>query len=166
MGTTTAIVFINEISTIKTRGPFVGACLTMMVVAPLGYTALCIVLPIQWLSLVLVGNHALVFLLQLLLPNSPQWLVRHSREEEARESLKKLRGAKYEGVNIEVEEMKQIIKARASLSQTSTWNALKDRTFKMPLASLSCVFICEACAGQETFLYFGPTIFSQVNSKS
>ena len=28
MGTTTAIVYINEISTIKTRGPFVGACLT------------------------------------------------------------------------------------------------------------------------------------------
>ena len=163
MGTTTAIVYINEISTIKTRGPFVGACLTMMVVATLGYTALCIVLPIQWLSLVLVGNHALVFLLQLLLPNSPQWLVRHSREEEACESLKKLRGSKYEGVNVEVDEIKQIIEARASLGEASTLNALKDRTFKMPLAALSCVFVCEACAGQETFLYFGPTIFAQVD---
>ena len=162
MGTTTAIVYINEISTIKTRGPFVGACLTMMVVATLGYTALCIVLPIQWLSLVLVGNHAIVFLLQLLLPNSPQWLVRHSREEEARESLRKLRGSKYKGVDIEVEEIKQIIEARASLAHTSTLNALKDRTFKMPLVTLSGVFMCEACAGQETFLYFGPTIFSQV----
>ena len=165
MGTTTAIIYISEISTIKTRGPFVGACLTMMVVATLGYTALCIILPIQWLSLVLVGNHSLVFLLQLLLPNSPQWLVRHSREEEAKESLAKLRGSKYEGVDVEVEEIKQIIEARASLAQTSTLKALKDRSFKMPLATLSCVLMNEACAGQETFLYFGPTIFSQVALK-
>ena len=163
LGATTAIIYTNEMSTIKTRGPIVGACLTSMVVATLGYTALCIVLPIQWLSLVVVGHHALVFLLQFLLPNSPQWLLRKSREDEACESLKKLRGQKYEGIDAEVEEMKQVIEARASLAQTSTLNALKDRTFKMPLAILSCVFVIEACAGQETFLYYGPTIFSQID---
>ena len=163
LGATTAIVYTNEMSTIKTRGPIVGGCLTSMVVATLGYTALCIILPIQWLSLVLVGHHALIFLLQLLLPNTPQWLVRKSREDEAYQSLKKLRGQKYEGIDAEVEEIKQVIEARASFAQTSTVNALKDRTFKMPLAILCCIFVIEACAGQETFLYYGPTIFSKID---
>ena len=163
LGGAATVVYANEISTIKTRGPFIGALMLAVMLAALGYTALCIVLPIQWLSLVVVGHHALVFLLQLLLPNSPQWLLRKSREDEACESLKKLRGQKYEGIDAEVEEMKQVIEARASLAQTSTLNALKDRTFKMPLAILSCVFVIEACAGQETFLYYGPTIFSQID---
>ena len=61
------------------------------------------------------------------------------------------------------EEIKQVIEAKASLAQTRTLNALKDRILKMPLAILSCVFVIQACAIRRRFLYCGPTIFSQID---
>ena len=63
------------------------------------------------------------------------------------------------------EEIKQVIEAKASLAQTRTLNALKDRIFKMPLAILSCVFVIQACAimSWRRFLYCGPTIFSKID---
>ena len=59
------------------------------------YTAITPLVPISLLSITLALHCLVVFLLILiLLPDSPQWLVRQGREEDARASLKKLRGAR------------------------------------------------------------------------
>ena len=69
-------VYLNEISTVKLRGPISGINMTSNVVGILFYTVLCIFLPIQWLSKALASHCLLVALLSLFLPFSPQWLVR------------------------------------------------------------------------------------------
>ena len=58
------------------------------------YTAISSLLPISLLSLVLALHCLVVFLLILLLPDSPQWLVRQGRDDDARASLKRLRGSR------------------------------------------------------------------------
>jgi MFS family permease len=68
-------VYLTEISTVRMRGPVSGCNMTSNVIGILCYTALCIVLPIQLLPLVQAANCALVFVLVLVLPESPQWLV-------------------------------------------------------------------------------------------
>ena len=59
------------------------------------YTAISSIIPMSMLSLVLALHCLVVFLLVLvLLPDSPQWLVRQERDNDAIESLKRLRGTR------------------------------------------------------------------------
>ena len=156
-------VFLNEISTVKLRGPVSGCNMTSNVVGILCYTALCIVLPIQWLSLALAANSLLVIFMLLLLPESPQWLLRHDREDEAKESLRRLRGKNYPGLEVEVEEIKQCVKAREALAEASFLEAICSRTFSLPMLMFTVVFVCVALCGNDTLMFYGPTIFAQIN---
>ena len=57
------------------------------------YTAITPFMPVSLLSISLALHCLLDLLLVLIfLPDSPQWLVRQGREEDARVSLKRLRG--------------------------------------------------------------------------
>ena len=163
LGAMTTGVFLNEISTVRLRGPVSGCNMTSNVIGMLCYTALCIVLPIQWLSLTLAANSLLAFLLLLLLPESPQWLLRHDRVDEAKESLKRLRGKNYPGLEVEVEEIKQCINARESLAKTSFFEAICTRTFSLPMLIFTIVFVCVALCGNDTMMFYGPTIFAEIN---
>ena len=59
------------------------------------YTAISPLVPVSLLSVGLALHCLVDFLLILvLLPDSPQWLVRQGKEEDARASLKRLRGAR------------------------------------------------------------------------
>ena len=159
-------VYLNEISTVKLRGPISGINMTSNVVGILFYTVLCIFLPIQWLSLALASHCLLVALLSLLLPFSPQWLARQGREVEARTSLARLRGATYQGIQLEMDEIKQCIKKQETTAKASLKNALQTRSFLQPMATLSVIFICVGSCGNDTILYYGPTIFSQLSLDS
>ena len=163
LGAMTTGVFLNEISTVKLRGPVSGCNMTSNVIGILCYTALCIVLPIQWLSLTLAANSLLAIFLVLLLPESPQWLLRHDRVEEAKESLRRLRGKNYPGLEVEVEEIKQCIKARESQAEASFFEAICTRTFTLPMLMFTVVFVCVALCGNDTLMFYGPTIFAQIN---
>ena len=163
LGAMTTGVFLNEISTVKLRGPVSGCNMTSNVIGILCYTALCIVLPIQWLALTLAANSLLAIFLVLLLPESPQWLLRHDRVDEAKESLRRLRGKNYPGLEVEVEEIKQCIKARESLAKASFFEAICTRTFSLPMLMFTVVFVCIALCGNDTLMFYGPTIFAQIN---
>ena len=163
LGAMTTGVFLNEISTVKLRGPVSGCNMTSSVIGTLSYTVLCIVLPIQWLSLALAVNHLLVIFLLLLLPESPQWLLRHGREDEAKESLRRLRGKTYPGLQVEVQEIKQCEKAREAQAQASFLEAICSRTFSLPMFLFTVVFVCLALCGNDTLMFYGPTIFAQIN---
>ena len=163
LGAMTTGVFLNEISTVKLRGPVSGCNMTSSVIGTLSYTVLCIVLPIQWLALALAVNHLLVIFLLLLLPESPQWLLRHGREDEAKESLRRLRGKNYPGLQVEVKEIKQCEKAREAQAQASFLEAICSRTFSLPMFLFTVVFVCLALCGNDTLMFYGPTIFAQIN---
>ena len=163
LGAMTTGVFLNEISTVKLRGPVSGCNMTSSVIGTLSYTVLCIVLPIQWLSLTLAANSLLVIFMLLLLPESPQWLLRHDREDEAKESLRRLRGKNYPGLEVEVEEIKQCVKAREALAEASFLEAICSRTFSLPMLMFTVVFVCVALCGNDTLMFYGPTIFAQIN---
>jgi len=163
LGAMTTGVYLNEISTVRLRGPVSGCSMTSNVVGLLCYTALCIVLPIQYLCLALAANCLVVLLLLLLLPESPQWLMRAGREEEARTSLRRIRGTTYPGLEVEVEEIKQIIKDREALAKATLCQALHTRTFIQPMAVFTMVFIFVALCGNDTMMFFGPTFFSKID---
>ena len=156
-------VYLNEISTVKLRGPISGINMTSNVVGILFYTVLCIFLPIQWLSLALASHCLMVAILSLFLPFSPQWLARQSRDVEARSALARLRGSTYQGIQLEMDEIKQCIKEQETNAKASLKNALQTRSFLQPMAILSVIFICVGSCGNDTILYYGPTIFNQLS---
>ena len=156
-------VFLNEISTVKLRGPISGVNMTSNVVGILFYTTLCIFLPIQWLSLALSSHCFLVALLSLCLPYSPQWLARQGQEREARAALAKLRGSSYPGLEVEMEEINHCVKEQENKAKGSLGQALQSRSFLQPMAVFSVIFFCVGSSGNDTILYYGPTIFSQLS---
>ena len=155
-------VYLAEISTVKARGPMSGCNMTAGVVGTLFYTALCIRLPIQFLSLAFVAHNLLVLLMVLLLPESPQWLVRKGREADAKAALLKLRGPTYQGVDLEVEEIRLCTKIEEETSDESLKQTFTSPQFTVPLATFSVVFLCVGLADNDTMVFYGPTIFSQV----
>ena len=164
LGAQTTGVFLNEISTVKLRGPLSGCNMSgSNVIGLLWYTAVCIFLPINWLALTLAANNLLAIFLLMFLPESPQWLVCHDRADEAKKSLRRLRGQNYPGLEVEVEEIKQCIMARESLGKAPFLEAICARTFSRPMLMFTVVFVCIALCGQDTLVFYGPTIFTQIN---
>ena len=157
-------VYLAEISTVAARGPISGCNMTAGVVGTLFYTALCIVLPIRYLSLAFVAHNLVVLMLVLLLPESPQWLVRKGKEVEAKTALLKLRGSSYQGADLEIEEIRlcSALEEVETNSKESLRQTFVSRQFTVPLATFSFVFLCVGLAGNDTMVFYGPTIFSQV----
>ena len=94
LGAMTIGGYLSEISLVRLRGPLVCCCLTSQCMGVLVYTATSSALPMELLAVVLASHSALTFLLELLLPESPQWLARQDgREEDVRRSLLTLRFA-------------------------------------------------------------------------
>ena len=157
-------VYLAEIATVKARGPMSGCNMTAGVVGTLFYTAICIILPIRFLSLAFAVHNMVVLLMVLLLPESPQWLVRKNKEEEAKAALLKLRGSTYQGIELEVDEIRLCTKLEEATSDKSLKQTFSSRQFTVPLATFSVVFLCVGLAGNDTMVFYGPTIFSQVEA--
>ena len=164
LGGMTAIVYLNEIGIVALRGPLVGASQTSIYLGLLAYTALSTIIPVQYLSLAMASNSFLVFLLLLLIPESPQWLLRRGMEDKARASLLLLRGPGYMGVEAEMSEVKHCLKASEALGSDQTLTqSLGARTFSRPLATFTVIFFLVGCSGSDTLVFYGPSIFSQLN---
>jgi MFS family permease len=164
LGAMTTGVYLSEIAIVQLRGPLIGLSQTSFCLGLLLYTAISSVLPIQLLGLVLAGHSLLVFMLALALPASPQWLVRHGREEEALASLRRLRGRDYPGLIVEMEEIKQCVEERGALAQASFCQALAARSFNAPLATFAVVFFLLGICGNDTMIFYGPTVFSSLDT--
>ena len=95
LGATTTAVFLTEVGIVRLRGPVSGCNMTSFCFGLLCYTAISPLVPVSLLAIVLALHCLVVFLLiLLLLPDSPQWLVRRGKEEDARAALKRLRGSR------------------------------------------------------------------------
>jgi len=156
-------VYLTEISTVKSRGPLSGCNMTAGVMGTLFYTAICIFLPIRFLSLAFVVHNVIVLLMVLLLPESPQWLVRKGREADAKAALLRLRGSTYRGADLEVDEIRLCTRIEEETSHESLKQTFSSAQFTRPLATFSIVFLCVGLAGNDTMVFYGPTIFSQMD---
>ena len=93
---------------------------------------------------------------------SLRFKVRHHRIEGARKSLRRLRGAGYPGLEVELEEMQQCCKDEKDQGNSSVWDEIQSRTFVIPMSIFTLIFILLGCTGNDTMVFLGPSIFSEV----
>ena len=74
--------------------------------------------------------------------------------------MKTLRGNGYPGIDMEINEIKNCVKD--SVDESSVCNAVTRRTFTMPLLVSTVIFMVLGTCGKDTFLLYGPTIFTQL----
>ena len=133
-------------------------------------------LPIKFLSVAFAAHYLLVCALLVFLPESPQWLVkstsfaiffmfkvRHQRIEGARASLRRLRGADYPGVELELQEIQKCCEQETSQVKNSVFEEVKSRTFVLPMAIFTLIFALLGCTGNDTMVFLGPAIFSKAS---
>ena len=72
---------------------------------------------------------------------------------------------RYPGLEVELQEIRQCVK-KADDKEISFWNALQDRTFRIPLATFAVIFFLLGICGIETMVFYGPTIAAQVEDPS
>ena len=124
---------------------------------------LCIglVVPVQFLVITLSSPSLLFLILCWSVPESPVWLMRRGREEEARQTLTWLRGKKYD-LQPELEELRSIIVNEENSSGVSLKDILRTRTFVVPLI-LSCTLcMFQAMSGTYIISYYNGVIFKDI----
>ena len=101
---------------------------------------------------------AIMFLLMLRLPESPRWLVKHDKADEARGVLKRLRS---DGVDVEteVEEILDIERQEREAS-TSGWSGLRKPWVRPALIVGLGIAIATQLSGIEMIVYYAPTILT------
>jgi len=157
-------VYLSEITTVNLRGPILGLNQTGPCIGILFMSSLALILPPEYLSLVHISTHAVLLLLLFTVPMSPQWLLRQDRQEEGKESLMKIRGHNYCGLELEIDEINNVVNQKLDyVGQSSFLQCFTERSFVLPLLILSVIFIVIANAGMSTITFFGPSIFEKFN---
>ena len=162
LGIMTSGVYLSEVTTVRLRGPLIGVSQSSTCLGELIGTAICIFLPVKHLALTFIAHGLLAMLVVLFLPRSPHWLIRTNKRTEAERSLMFLRGTKFPGVEHELTEIDACLVRENSLESVSLATGLKTRAFRCPLLIFSVIFSVLALGGSETFVFYGPTIFSKL----
>jgi len=155
---------LSEISLIRLRGSL-GSLNTLN--ANGGYMfglVLAILVPVHVLSLVLMIPSIIFLLTCYILPESPVWLARQGRDQEAKSVLQWLRGKTY-CINLEVKDMEAVLCEEAAareMDQSRKTGILTDRTFILPLMVVCSLFIIQALSGCDTMCYYVITIFADL----
>ena len=69
---------------------------------------------------------------------------------------------------MELQEIKQCVKEAAGssngtkITKVSFCSTLHERTFRIPLATFSVIFLLLGICGNDTMVFYGPTIAAQV----
>jgi len=119
-----------------------------------------ILVPVEYLSLATTIPSLVFLLLCYKMPESPIWLMRREREDDARKVLTWLRGDKY-NVEPEMKELEVVVmEERLKTEASSMLSALADRTFVMPFAIVCTIFTFQALSGCDIMSYYAITIFA------
>ncbi len=96
--------------------------------------------------------------LMLRLPESPRWLIKADRSDQARESLERVRPSGSD-VGPELDEMSSLVKAETSAS-TRGWRGLREPWVR-PAVIIGCgLAIFTQLSGIEMIVYYSPTILT------
>ena len=125
--------------------------------------SLGLLVPLENYSFVLCLPSVLFLSVCWLLVESPMWLVRQNRKEEAINTLRLLRGENYV-VDEEIEEMQNIVEEEKRTRETkSKWSLIKSRTFLLPSLLTSISFTLQVLSGIELCCYYVGFIFQNIN---
>lgn len=165
MASMTSPLYISEASPAKVRGALVstnGFLITggqfLSYLINLAFTKV----PGTWRWMLgVAGLPALLqFILMLLLPESPRWLYRKGREEEAKTILRKLYPE--EDVEAEIQALKESVEAeiqeKGSSEKITLVRLLKTKTVRRGLIAGVGLQVFQQFVGINTVMYYSPTI--------
>jgi len=113
----------------------------------------------RWMFATGVLPAVVFFVLLLLIPESPRWLVEMSRVEEARGILARVGGSVFANT--------EIASIRESLSgEKGTWGELFSRRLMLPLMIGIALAVLQQVTGINVFMYFGATIFKTMSQST
>lgn len=113
----------------------------------------------RWMFATGVLPAVVFFVLLLLIPESPRWLVEMSRVEEARAILARVGGSVFANT--------EIASIRESLSgEKGTWGELFSRRLRLPLMIGVALAVLQQVTGINVFMYFGATIFKTMSQST
>jgi len=161
IGVMMPFVLISEITTIKARAPLSVINTMSISFGILASYVFIFALPAFYLIFFAGGLSLLFLVLSPFLPESPHFLVRKGKLEQAMKTLQKLRGSSYRGVEEEVQEVILVTSAngRQNGSLIQRW---KERTFLHPLAILVVLMFLIALNGVDCPLnFYGPSMFAE-----
>jgi MFS family permease len=161
LGVMMPFVLISEITTIRARAQLSVVNILSLSGGILVVYVFAFLMPASLLIVLCCGQSALFLLLSPLLPESPHFLARRGRTEEARMVVVKLRGAAYTGAEQEVQEVLRLQEERVAGGGggLSRW---RKRTFLHPFAILVVLMSLIALNGVDCPLnFYGPTMFAE-----
>ena len=77
-----------------------------------------------------------------------------------------MRGTRYPGVEMEMEEIEQCCKDEKVQGNNPVLDEIQSRTFVIPMSIFVLIFSLLACTGNDTMVFLGPSIFSEVTISS
>ena len=160
-GASVPFIIISEITTIKQRAPLSAICTQSVAYGILSSFLFVYFFPTEYLIFFVSGESALFLLLSCFLPESPHFLIRNKKLQEAEEVYRKLRGKEYAGIAEEVNEIKELVKNQNSNSESplSRWTR---RSFLQPLFILMVLMFFIALNGVDCPLnMYGPSMFKE-----
>ena len=121
--------------------------------------------PVQYYAFSLCCPSLVFLLLCWRLPESPVWLMRRGREEEARLTLARLRGGKYD-IEPEVEEIREVTTKEEDKTTQSVIEVFKQRTFLHPLALTCTLAMVQMLSGTDQLKTYIMVIFKDTGVMS
>lgn len=160
--TQTVPMYVAELSPAKLRGRLV-LCFQLaigvgIVIATLvGATEM-----VDWR--ISIGTAAvpavLMLLFQLKLPESPRWLVKHGRPDDARSVLETVRPSGYD-VDAELEEIKELEERKQETkAENRGWSGLRQAWVRPALVVGCGIAMFTQLSGIEMIVYYSPTILT------
>ncbi|BBZ26330.1 MFS transporter [Mycolicibacterium madagascariense] len=158
--TQTAPMYVAELAPPKYRGRLV---LCFQIAIGVGIVIATIVgaseaIPWRWSIGVAAVPAAIMLALLLRLPESPRWLVKQDRRDDATEVLSRVRPSGYD-VEDELDEMAQLAREEKTAA-TRGWSGLREKWVR-PAVILGCgIAVFTQLSGIEMIIYYSPTILT------
>ena len=164
MAAVVAPLYIAEAAPLKTRGSLVCTYQLAITVGILGsyLTGLLITGAGMWRVMFGLGAlPGLLFLIGLaFLPESPRWLALKRSSDQARASLRRLRGGDWD-VDRELAEM--LLAAQAEAGRRVGYRALFEPTVRPALIVAVGLFFLQQLSGINAVIYYAPEIFAHAH---
>ncbi|MBK1787631.1 sugar porter family MFS transporter [Prauserella cavernicola] len=161
IATATIPVYISEIAPARSRGSLSGLFQLMITIGVLSSSVVSVLLrPLEaWRWMFVIGAFPAILMLAgvFFLPESPRWLVKRGREDEARLVLASNRDPSE--VDAELAEIRRATESRTRISLRTLWRTPRARRLVLTGIGLG---VFQQLIGINTVTYYAPTILKNL----